>query len=79
MIETIEYKIYDILEQNFGSIHEPIDANVKQQRLQVALESFEQMTIHFKENPSANNWHMMLTIMANYQYWEQKRVLGEEE
>jgi len=22
---------------------------------------------------------MMLTTMANYQYWEQKRVLGEEE
>jgi len=72
--DTIEYTIYDILKQNFGSVHEPIDVNVKQQHLQAALESYEQTSISFKENPSTTNWNMLLTTMANYQYWEQKRV-----
>lgn len=71
---TIEYTILDILKNNFGSVHEPIDAEVKQERVKVALEGFEQTLISFKENPSATNWNMMLTSMANYQYWVQKRV-----
>ena len=75
----IEQTIYKILNDNYGTIHDPVEAHVKQQRLQIALEGFEQMVISFKENPSATNWNMMLTTMANYQYWEQKRVLGEEE
>lgn len=73
-METIEYTIHDILKQNFGTVHEPIDAEVKQEKVQAALEGFEQTLISFKENPSATNWNMMLTTMANYQYWEQKRV-----
>ena len=71
---TIEYTIYDILKQNYGSVNVPIDANEKQRFLKVALEGFEQQVISFRENPSATNWNMMLTTMANYQYWEQKRV-----
>tara|TARA_R100001463_G_scaffold82800_2_gene137466 strand:- start:754 stop:999 length:246 start_codon:yes stop_codon:yes gene_type:complete len=70
---TIEYTIYDILKQNFGSVNVPIDVKVKEQRLQVALESYEQQVISFRENPSATNWNMMLTVMANYQYWVQKK------
>jgi len=73
-METIEYTIYDILKQNYGTVHEPIDVSVRQRFLQVALEGFEQQVISFRENPSATNWNMMLTTMANYQYWEQKRV-----
>mgnify|MGYP003666637882 FL=1 len=75
----IEQTIYKILNDNYGTIHDPIWPHVKIQRLQIALEGFEQMVISFKENPSATNWNMMLTVMANYQYWEQKRVFGEEE
>jgi len=74
-METIEYTIYDILKQNYGTVHEPIDVNEKQERLQLALESYEQQVISFKENPSATNWNMMITTMANYQYWKQKRVI----
>jgi len=71
---TIEDTIYKILNDNFGSVHESIDAEVKQEKVQAALEGFEQTIISFKQNPSSTNWNMMLTTMANYQYWVQKRV-----
>ena len=74
----MEYTIRDILEQNYGTVNEPVDSVVKQERLQLALESFEKTSIAFKENPSATNWNMLITVMTNYQYWERKSVISDE-
>tara|TARA_X000001382_G_scaffold118315_1_gene98511 strand:+ start:105 stop:323 length:219 start_codon:yes stop_codon:yes gene_type:complete len=70
----MEEFIYKILNDNYGTIHEPIDLATKQLHHQNSLEGLDVALVAYKEHPSATNWNIMISAMVNYQYWEQKQV-----
>lgn len=72
--DTVEGKVYGMLNEKHGSTNQPIDVETKGLKLQAALESYEQISISFRENPSPDNWNMMIITMSTLQYWTQKRV-----
>jgi hypothetical protein len=72
--DTVEGKVYDILNEEYGNTNQPIDVETKGVKLEAALDSYEELSISFKENPSSDNWNLMIIAMSTLQYWTQKRV-----
>mgnify|MGYP003118618472 CR=1 FL=1 len=67
--------ILNILEQEYGTVHDYIDVGIKEEKLYACVEVLTKAHKAFMHNPNTVNWRMMLTAMATYQYWTQKAIL----
>ena len=58
---TTEEFIINLLEQEYGTVHDSIDAGIKHEKLCACIEVLA-------------NWRIMIAAMAAYQYWTQKAI-----
>lgn len=73
-MNNVERIIDNLLEQEYGSVHEPVDMRFKHEKQTGSIESFTTATTAFLKNPSPVNYNMVITTMLAYQYWTQKAV-----
>ena len=67
----------DEIKEKYGSIHEPMAFNTVVKFLAVNKHALETAHGLFLEHASATNWNMVISNMATYQYWSQKRVIED--
>tara|TARA_R100000406_G_scaffold33199_1_gene21764 strand:- start:149 stop:418 length:270 start_codon:yes stop_codon:yes gene_type:complete len=73
---TTEEFIINLLEEEYGTVHDSIDSDIKHEKLCACVEVLAKAHTAFVKNPNAVNWRIMITAMAAYQYWAQKATLG---
>ena len=78
-MNDVEGMINYFLEQEFGSVHEPVDMSFKHEKQMGSLETFTTATTAFTKNPSPVNYNMVITTMLAYQYWTNKKINFEGE
>lgn len=75
----IEELVYEMLEKEYGRVSSSINVQIRENRLKTSIQGLELAKDKFIENSNTLNWKMMITAMATYQYWQQKRTTKEEE
>ena len=71
---TTEEFIINLLEQEYGTVHDSIDAGIRHEKLCACIEVLAKAHTAFVYNPNTVNWRIMVTAMATYQYWTQKAI-----
>ena len=66
--------IINLLEEEYGTVHDSIDADIKQEKMSACVEVLAKAHKQFVYNPNTVNWRIMITAMAAYQYWTQKAI-----
>ncbi len=62
------------LKANYGSIHESIDEEVVQDKIDNSNKLYELAVKEYRVNQSAYNYNILITAMVALQYWNQKKV-----
>lgn len=75
----IEELVHVLLEREYGRISNPINAQIRENRLKTSIQGIELAKNNFIKNSNTLNWKTMISAMASYQYWQQKRTTEEEE
>ncbi|UVF62490.1 hypothetical protein QKV95_gp016 [Poseidoniales virus YSH_150918] len=75
----IEQLVYELLEKEFGRTSKPINVQIRENRLTTSIQGLDLAKDSFIKNSNTLNWKMMISAMATYQYWQQKRTTEEEE
>ena len=75
----IEKLVYELLEREYGRVSKPINAQIRENRLKTSIQGIELAKNNFIKNSNTLNWKTMISAMASYQYWQQKRTTEEEE
>jgi len=75
----IEQLVYELLEKEFGRVSKPINVQIRENRLTTSIQGLDLAKDSFIKNSNTLNWKMMISAMATYQYWQQKRTTEEEE
>ena len=76
-MNEIEQRITDLLDQEYGTVHDPVDTPFRQKRRIGATNALGTAVANYLDNPSPVNYNMMLTAMLAYQYWTQKTTFNE--
>lgn len=71
---SMEDRIYEIIEEAYGSVHEPAPIEKITGLKKDSNEGMDMALDLFRDNPSARNWNLLITAMMTYQYWTNKRV-----
>tara|TARA_R100000734_G_C3317104_1_gene109951 strand:+ start:1544 stop:1777 length:234 start_codon:yes stop_codon:yes gene_type:complete len=71
---ALEKFVWNMLEQEYGGMRETVSYELKHEQLITVIEALATSHKQFVDNPSSINWNIMITAMATYQYWKQKRV-----
>ena len=72
--QTVEEFIIDLLEQEHGKLREAVSYDLRHKNLCGSIEGMAEAHAAFVNNPSFVNWNIMITAMATYQWWMQKKV-----
>ena len=71
---AIENFVWNMLEQEYGGLRDAVDYQLRHEQLVAVIEVLATAHTQFVDNPSSINWNIMITAMATYQYWKQKKV-----
>ena len=71
---TIEQFVVNLLEQEHGKLRDEVSDELRNKNKSSSIEVMNSALTTFIENPSFVNWNMMITAMATYQWWVQKRT-----
>jgi hypothetical protein len=73
----VEETILDLLEQEYGTVHVPVDTPFRHKKRLGATAALGKANANYLDNPNHINYNMMLTAMLAYQYWTQKTTFNE--
>jgi hypothetical protein len=73
----VEETILDLLEQEYGTVHEPVDTPFRHKKRMGATDALARAYSSFLDNPRPINYNMVITAMLAYQYWTQKTTFNE--
>jgi len=76
-MNDIEQMITDLLEQEYGTVHVPVDRECRHEKRIGSTNALGKANAHYLDNPNHINYNMMLTAMLAYQYWTQKKTIDE--
>ena len=76
-MNDIEQMITDLLEQEYDTVHVPVDREYRYEKRMGATNALGRANASYLDNPNHINYNMMLTAMLAYQYWTIKRVSEE--
>ena len=71
---TIEQFVVNLLEQEHGKLRDEVSDELRNKNKSSSIEVMNSALTTFIENPSFVNWNMMITAMATYQWWMQKKT-----
>ena len=71
---TIEEFVINLLEQEHGKLRDEVSGELRHKNLCGSLEAMTKAHAAFVDNPSFVNWNIMITAMATYQWWMQKKT-----
>ncbi len=76
-MNDIEQTITDLLEQEYGTVHVPVDREYRHEKRIGSTNALGTASANYLDNPNHVNYNMMLTAMLAYQYWTQKTTFDE--
>ena len=66
--------IIKALKMQYGSIHEALDEEVVQDKIDICKRLYNKAVDEYRINQSAYNYNILITAMVSLQYWNQKKV-----
>jgi len=73
-MNDIEKLINSILKHEYGETWDKLDESVVQDKLKKTHKLYDEISVKYKNNPSAKNYNLLLTAMLSLQYWNQKQI-----